>query len=79
MRRIFLTGVLLLLAGCQNVMGPRERRQIPGPVDDPRLSIGEQERKGRDRLALPETDPSVGPRTYFQTPWTKSSSGNNAY
>jgi len=33
-------------------------------VDDPRLSIPEQKRLGRDRLALPEQSPTIAPRTY---------------
>lgn len=63
MHRTILGG-LLLLAGCQNLVGPRERRDNPVRVDDPRLSIPEQERRGRDRLALPEWSPTVAPRTY---------------
>ena len=59
MRRIFLTGVLIL-AGCQNVAGPFARRP-PQRVDDPLLSINEQEMRGRDRLALPLESPNVGP------------------
>jgi hypothetical protein len=55
---------LLLLAGCQNVVGPREHRADPVKVDDPRLTISEQQRQGRDRLALPEMSPNVAPRTY---------------
>jgi hypothetical protein len=49
---------LLLLAGCQSVSGPLQPRS-PVRVDDPCLTISEQERLGRDRLALP--DESVGP------------------
>jgi hypothetical protein len=59
MRRIFLTGVLVL-AGCQNVAGPFARRP-PQRVDDPLLSINEQEMRGRDRLALPLESPNVAP------------------
>jgi len=51
MRRLYLVS-LLFLAGCQNVMGPFERK--PERVDDPLFSITEQQRRGRDRLALPE-------------------------
>ena len=59
MRRILLTAVLLL-AGCQNVLGPFAPRK-PERVDDPLLTISEQQRKGRDRLALPEESPNVAP------------------
>jgi hypothetical protein len=30
-------------------------------VDDPRLSIGEQQSRGRDRWALPDESPRVAP------------------
>jgi hypothetical protein len=73
MRRIGWIGVVLLLSGCQSVVGPRQRQTIPGVVDDPRLSIREQERKGRDRLALPDESPAVAPRAIeLETPWIKS-------
>jgi hypothetical protein len=59
MHRIFLAGVLIL-AGCQNIVGPFARRP-PQRVDDPLLSIYEQEVRGRDRLALPLESPNVAP------------------
>jgi hypothetical protein len=68
MHRAILVGFLLLAAGCQGLVGPRERRDNPVRVDDPRLTIPEQERKGRDRLALPEWSPTVAPRTYGELP-----------
>jgi hypothetical protein len=37
-------------------------------VDDPRLSIAEQHQRGRDRLALPEDDVNIAPRTYTDRP-----------
>jgi hypothetical protein len=61
MNRLCLLGILLL-AGCQGVVGPRERRDNPQQVDDPRLSIYEQEKRGRDRLALPESSGDLVPR-----------------
>lgn len=62
MRRVFLLGALLL-TGCQNVIGPFQSR-APQRVDDPLLSIGEQQRRGRDRLALPEDQTGLAPKTY---------------
>jgi hypothetical protein len=62
MSRLCLLSILLL-AGCQSIIGPRERRDNPQQVDDPRLSIQEQERRGRDRLALPESSGDLVPRT----------------
>jgi hypothetical protein len=59
MRQLFLLGVLLL-ASCQNVVGPLQSRR-PERVDDPLLSINQQEQRGRDRLSLPDDSASVGP------------------
>ncbi len=54
MHRYVLLG-LLLLAGCRNnLVGPFEHSRKPERVDDPRLTIPEQQRRGRDRLAMPE-------------------------
>jgi hypothetical protein len=68
MRRTLLV-VLLLLGGCRSVVGPFEHRS-PQRVDDPLLTIPEQERRARDRLALPDQSPaaaipldSQGPRS----------------
>jgi len=69
MHRIALAGLLLLAGCCQPPVGPRERGPLPpGVADDPRLPIGEQERRGRSLLALPDQSPSAGPRTYFEQP-----------
>jgi hypothetical protein len=67
--RTLLIGLLalFLLAGCQNMVGPVQRRLFPERVDDPCRSIDEQEKKGRERLALPER-PDVAPRTYAEEP-----------
>ena len=46
--------------------GPFAHR-TPERVDDPRLPIPEQERRGRDRYALPEADRNVVPRTFAET------------
>lgn len=62
MRSLVLLGTLLL-AGCQGVIGPFQHRK-PERVDDPLIPISEQERRGRDRLAIPETDKAVLPRSY---------------
>jgi hypothetical protein len=66
MRRLYLIGVLFL-AGCHNVVGPLQQRD-PTRVDDPLLSISEQQRRGRDRLALPDESPSVAPRSGVELP-----------
>lgn len=54
--------LLILAAGCQNVVGPFAPR-TPMRVDDPRYPIGEQESKGRDRWAIPDTSTKVLPPT----------------
>jgi hypothetical protein len=70
MRRLFVVAVLAL-AGCQGVVGPFARPPRPDRVDDPRLSISEQERKGRDRLAYPDETPTPdAPRSALDPPQT---------
>ena len=59
MRHILILGILCL-AGCQNTVGPFAARE-PQRVDDPRISIPEQEARGRDRWAIPEESPRVLP------------------
>jgi hypothetical protein len=66
MRHTLCLGILLL-AGCQNTVGPFAARQAQR-VDDPLLSISEQQRRGRDRLALPEDDPRVSPPAFATRP-----------
>jgi hypothetical protein len=57
---------LIFLAGCQNIVGPFQRP--PARVDDPRLSIPEQEALGRQYLALPDHTPLAGPSAEFFPP-----------
>lgn len=59
MRRLMTVGILAL-AGCQGVVGPFTHR-MPQRVDDPCVSTSEQERRGRDRLALPQELQQVAP------------------
>jgi hypothetical protein len=69
MRKLIL--VALLLTGCLGVVGPRQRAGMKDPVDDRNLTIEEQMRKGRDRLAYPDEIPSVeAPRTALDLPDT---------
>jgi hypothetical protein len=71
MRRILMISVLLL-AGCQGVSGPRDRRGDQYLPDNPALTIDQQKQLGRDRLALPETSKTLIPRDYsdFAGPYT---------
>lgn len=57
----WLPSLLLLIAGCDNLVGPF--RRPPTRVDDPRLSIAEQEKRGRDNLAFPDQAPLAGPNS----------------
>ncbi|HEV3203689.1 MAG TPA: hypothetical protein VGY77_04870 [Gemmataceae bacterium] len=66
MYRIFLLGILLI-SGCQNVVGPFSRRDNQR-VDDPLLTIGEQQKKDRSRLALQESSSNVAPPTNVDRP-----------
>ena len=65
MRRC-LCFALVLLAGCQNLVGPF--RRPPTKVDDPRLSISEQEKLGRQFYALPDESPEVAPHSGIVRP-----------
>jgi len=65
MHRIILAAAVLL-AGCQNLVGPFQRPR--DRVDDPLLSISEQQTRGRDRLAVPEESATVAPRTLIERP-----------
>jgi hypothetical protein len=67
MRRLILVS-LLVLAGCQSLIGPRKRAMMPEKVDPPYLPIKEQEYRARDRLAYPDSTPDVGPRTGMELP-----------
>ena len=66
MRRIYLVGALFL-AGCANVVGPFRHRE-PVRVDDPCRPINEQQRLGRDRLALPDESRNVAPPSGVELP-----------
>jgi hypothetical protein len=60
---------LVLMAGCQNVVGPF-RQRTPTRVDDPRFSIAEQEKLGRQHLALPDESQVAGPHSGIARPGT---------
>jgi len=62
MRRTLLFG-LIVLAGCQGVVGPAQRARQAERVDDPRYTIDEQKLRAKDRLGLPDGSKSVGPPT----------------
>lgn len=68
MRRLLVLG-LLVLAGCRGVQGPMAPKE-PVRVDDPRLPISEQEKRARERLALPLNSPGVAPSAEMAPPGT---------
>lgn len=78
MRRFFVIG-LLLLAGCKgNLVGPLDHRNTER-VDDPKLTIPEQQRRGRDRLALPDDSPTTGPPSGVERPIRMNGQIQGAY
>ncbi|MBV9124614.1 MAG: hypothetical protein JO112_14755 [Planctomycetes bacterium] len=66
MYRMLIVGALLL-AGCQGTVGPFQHRQ-PQRVDDPNIPISEQQRRGRDRLALLVESAGVAPPSGLELP-----------
>lgn len=63
MRHVLLVATLFALGCGGNIIGPFQARR-PTRVDDPRLSIPEQEARGRDRLALPDQSRNIAPGSY---------------
>jgi hypothetical protein len=64
-----ILAVALGLAGCQSIVGPFQSRP-PKRVDDPLLPISEQQRNGRDRLAIVEDQNALAPKAYIDRPGT---------
>jgi len=68
MRRALLLGVLLFsCVACTRFAGPIAVRQMDR-ADAPGYTIGEQEKRGRARLAITEDDWAVGPPAYIDRP-----------
>ena len=69
MRRSLLAVFLLVssVAGCSNVRGPIETRQLPR-ADAPGYTIYEQQRRGRERLSITEDDYAIGPKAFIDRP-----------
>lgn len=65
LRRAVVLGVLVLVTGCQNTVGPLMSRQRTGRPDDPFFPIEEQRRRVRDRSSLPLDDAKVTPDAYI--------------
>jgi hypothetical protein len=61
-----------LLVGCNRFSGPLETRRLerpdaPSPDGIP-YSIYEQQKRGRERLAISEDDFRIGPKGYIDRP-----------
>jgi hypothetical protein len=67
MKPVLLFALFATVAGCQSNAGGLAYRQ-PGRADDPRYSIEEQERRGRERLAVIEDRDSLAPKVYVDRP-----------
>ncbi|MFN4259363.1 MAG: hypothetical protein ACK4RK_08685 [Gemmataceae bacterium] len=71
MRRLVVFLALMMTACNGNLVGPFSHRK-PARVDDPLLTMSEQQARTRDRLALPDETTvnltNVAPRTYTDRP-----------
>lgn len=67
-RALMILGLILVAApGCQFISGPREARMKPRP-DLPEYSIEEQQRRARDKFAIPEDDLRTVPPGFIDRP-----------
>jgi hypothetical protein len=73
MQRSLIAGLAgcVFLAGCQGTVGPIRRTALTDRVDNPCLTIPEQQQRVRDRLALPLDSPALGPRTDADAPFAR--------
>ena len=67
MRYILIASVLLLLAGCENVVGPF-RSSSPNRVYDSGYPLGTPQRSSRAQPALPDESPWTAPPTGIPRP-----------
>jgi hypothetical protein len=67
MRRRLLVLAVIALAGCNRFSGPLETRRMDRP-DLPGFTIEEQQKRGRERLAVTEDDYRIGPKGYIDRP-----------
>jgi hypothetical protein len=67
--RMILLAVLAAstIVGCKDFNGPRKAAMKPKP-DLPGYSIEEQQRRGRDKLTIPEDNFRIGPSLNIDRP-----------
>jgi hypothetical protein len=77
MRRVVICLAMLAPAGCNRFTGPLETRQMGradpyevSPEGDrrPLYNLDEQQKRGRERLAIAEDDFRIGPKGYIDRP-----------
>ncbi len=54
--------LVIAAAGCRNIDGPCAARNKP-PINEPGLTISEQERRARDKYPIPSDNFRIGPPT----------------
>ena len=65
MRRLLILALAVAAgAGCRNIAGPREARGKPSPAE-PGIPIEEQQRRARDKYALPSDEPLLDAPGYI--------------
>jgi hypothetical protein len=67
MKRVLLFVLFATAAGCQSDRGGLAYRQSDR-ADDPRYSIEEQQRRGRERLAVVEDADGLAPKVFVDRP-----------
>lgn len=67
MKQVLLFVLFVMATGCQSSCGGLAYRSSDR-ADDPRFSIEEQQRRGRERLALIEDSDGLTPKAYVDRP-----------
>lgn len=62
-----ISTAVLLCVGCGGIDGPRSAKNKPKP-DLPEYTVEEQQRRARDKYAIPEDDFRIGPSLNIDRP-----------
>jgi hypothetical protein len=65
MLKRFMLILALLMSGCESLRGPFAPKPA-SRIDDPNLSISEQEVRGRDRIGLPDNTNPLPPEAGYR-------------